>query len=323
MNRFQTLIQRASEAESSTTDLVLMGKSVVAHAMRQMVQLAASVDQPLLITGPIGTGKASLAQAIHRASARESEPFTAISSIDIMSEDKSERYSRPEWWHRLAPAGTLYIDEVSLLSQDIQLGLLDLILPSPYGVLALNTVPRVIASTSEHLMAENQQLVLDAELYDELSRLTIPCVPLHKRRDDIIELVERLWSADFDALPPQLSSKAWDMVTHYEWPGNLRELSNFSNRILRIHGGKKVNAEQARMVLQMERRTASIASNSEQSVALQKPDFNLKEHLAQEERLFLAEALARSGGVVQRAADMSGVKRTTFIEKMKRYGLSK
>ncbi|MEQ1538929.1 MAG: helix-turn-helix domain-containing protein, partial [Sphingorhabdus sp.] len=91
-----------------------------------------------------------------------------------------------------------------------------------------------------------------------------------------------------------------------------RALRDFASKAIRLFGGRNVSAEQVRRLL---------GGHSEQQ--LRQSGFDLKQHLAQEEKLFLIEALLRSNGIVASAAELAGIQRTTFIAKMKRHGLAK
>jgi transcriptional regulator of acetoin/glycerol metabolism len=89
-------------------------------------------------------------------------------------------------------------------------------------------------------------------------------------------------------------------------------LRDFSEKASRLHGGKRVSTDQVRK---------SLGQYAARELA--RGDFSLKQHLAQEEKLFMIEALLRCSGNVQSAAGLAGIKRTTFLAKMQRHGLAR
>ncbi len=151
-----------------------------------------------------------------------------------------------------------------------------------------------------------------APLRIRLHRLRVPCPALSQRRGDVRFILQHLWAAERDHVPPIFDTEAFAVLQAHDWAGNYRSLRDFAGKTLRLFGGRSVSADQVRRLLggQSERR-------------LECKNFDLKQHLAQEEKLFLVESLLRSNGVIASAAGIAGLKRTTFIAKMKRHGLAR
>jgi DNA-binding NtrC family response regulator len=291
MNHFNHMFSFSQGREPETP--ILAGNSIAAHALRKLVMLAASSNQPVLLTGPKGSAKAALAKAIHAQSQFASDPFIDTDCLQVTQDHFAIRWE-----------GTLYLSDIGQLSAVGQCALVDW-QDSEDGKFV-----RLIASTSESLTAKVERGEFDRKLQARLTTLSIPCPTLAQRKHDIPAMLQRLWAADLSGLPPIIDRDAWGCLLAHSWPGNLAELHQFAAKASRLHGGRKIPVEQVESLL-----------GKRASRQLRNPHFNLKEHLAQEEKLFLIEALLHSEGVVQAAAQRAGLKRTTFLAKMKRYGI--
>jgi DNA-binding NtrC family response regulator len=295
VKHFSQWIFDTPDNSAGTEIPVLAGHSIAANALRKMVSLAASTTRPVLLTGPLGSGRTALAKAIHLQSALSTTPF-----IDTDSQNATEKHFAVHW------EGTLFLNEIGLLPMASQNVLADWLdhLDRPDV--------RLIASTSALLANEVEHGNFDARLYAQLKILSIPCLPLAYRRDDIPSILKQLWTADHDFLPPSPTHDGWTYLSAYDWPGHLAEMKKFADKAIRLHSGQQMTTEQiADLLVNRSKRT------------LQVPPFNLKQHLEQEEKQFLIEALALSKGAVQIAATRAGLNRTTFLAKMKRYGITR
>lgn len=290
MYQFRQMIHRADAAPGCAVPL-LAGDSPVAQSLRQLVALAVGSMDAVLLKGLAGAGKLELARYIHSAS-----PQRHGSLIEASGTALDENYLTARW------EGTLYLRDIMLLPVPLQHKLL-LWLDSEQALYV-----RLIATSD----AGDDSDRIIAPLRARLERLYIPCPPLSQRRADIIAIVQAIWDADDDHLPPLLDEAAWARVANYSWPENYRSLSAFAAKAARLYGGKAISADNVNQLLEGRRADARIVSN-----------FDLKQHLVQEEKRYLIEALLQCNGVVAAAAAQSGLKRTTFLAKMKRYGLAR
>ena len=279
----------ADIADSSAP--ILAGNSVPAHSLRQLVALVADAHDPILLTGPKGAGKRALAQAIHDLS-----PFAPRPLV----EGKADRFNldllEARW------EGTLFISDVHLMAVNTQLALLRwLECAGSRGV-------RLVAATHQTV---DQDMII-APLHRLLWRLRIPCPPLERRRGDIAAITQSLWQADRDRLAPILDDDGWSLLAHHRRTATFRDLESIARRLQHQVGGQTLSAGQVRHIIE---------GAGEKWLDCNR--FDLKQHLAQEERRFMVEALLRSNGVVAGAATLAGLKRTTFLAKMKRHGLAR
>lgn len=290
MYQFDRMIDGA-RAVPETASPLIAGNSVSAQSLRQLLALAASSADPVLITGPVGAGKHTLAKVIHAHSPRATCPFIKASGSSFDADQLSAQWE-----------GTYYLRDVQSLPVPAQHRLLTW--------LDSDKAKDVKLLASSDGRDDGDRII--APLRIRLHRLRVPCPALIQRRGDVAVILQRLWVQDRDHAPPILDRDAWDVLLNDTWAGNYRALCEFATKTLRLFGGRTVSAQQIRRLL---------GGHSE--TQLKTKNFDLKHHLAQEEKLFLIEALLRSNGVVAAAAGLAGLQRTTFIAKMKRHGLAR
>ena len=290
MYQFDRIIQGSRTVPETASPLVA-GNSVSAQSLRQLLALAAGSADPVLITGPAGAGKHTLAKVIHDHSPRATCPFIETSGDSFNADHLTARWE-----------GTYYLRNVQLLTVPMQHRLL--------RWLDSDNAKDVKLIASSDGRYDGDRII--APLRIRLHRLRVPCPALIQRRGDVAIILQRLWAEELDHVPPILDGEAMAVVLNDPWAGNYRALREFSGKTLRLFGGRKVTADQVRKLL---------GGHSERQ--LNSKNFDLKTHLAQEEKLFLIEALFRSNGVVAAAAGLAGLQRTTFIAKMKRHGLAR
>ena len=243
------------------------------------------------VCGAAFSGSTYEARAIHAQSAFPAQPFIETSGGLIQPEQLSARWE-----------GTLYLQQLSEMAVPLQHALLDW-LDSPQAL----SVRLFVAA--EHSPDPDRVI---APLIHRISKLRIPCPALVQRKDDIPVMLQRLWAADLDHIPPIFDREGWAALLDHDWAGNFRALTDFAGKASHLFGGRAVSVEQILRLLTGHRERRLDCGN-----------FDLKQHLAQEEKLYLIEAILRSNGVVAAAASLAGLKRTTFIAKMKRYGLAR
>ena len=290
MYQFDRMIQ-GSRAVPETASPLLAGNSLSVQSLRQLVALAASSADPVLITGPDGAGKQTLAKVIHAHSPRATCSFIKASGGSFSKDHLMARWE-----------GSYYLQAVDTLPVPMQHRLLTWLDSTEAQMVKL------IASSDG--LDDKDRIIAPLRL--RLHRLRLPLPALIQRRGDVAAILQRLWATDRNHAPPILDQDGSAIVIEHHWAGNYRELESFAIKTLRLFGGRKIPAEQIRKIL---------SGHSEQR--LDCANFDLKQHLAQEEKRFLIEALLRSNGVVAAAASLAGLQRTTFIAKMKRHGLAR
>lgn len=290
MYQFDRMIQGSHAVPESASPL-LAGNSLSVQSLRQLVALAASSADPVLITGPDGAGKQTLAKVIHAHS-----PFATCPFIETSGGSFSKDHLMARW------EGSYYLQDIQTLPVPAQHRLLT-------WLDSENAMSVKLIASSDGLDDKDHII---APLRLRLHRLRLPCPALIQRRGDVAVILQRLWAEDRDHAPPVLDDEAWAVLLKDDWAGNYRAIKDFAGKSVRLFGGRKVTAEHVRKLL---------GGHSERQLGA--GNFDLKQHLAQEEKRYLIEALLRSNGVVAAAAGLAGLQRTTFIAKMKRHGLAR
>lgn len=335
---------------------LIVGNSAAIREIRGLVRFAAQTRASVLITGPSGTGKELVAQALHRASSRAAAPFIAVNSGAIPRElIESELFghekgsftgamARRIGHFEAASTGTLFLDEIGEMPLDMQVRLLRVLEDHKVRRIGsnedVNVDVRLIAATHQCLESAITAGRFRADLFYRLNVLPIELPSLADRVEDVPMLVQHFLSRGFASdNPPVFTDEALAILMAHDWPGNVRELKNLIERAAVFFQGMEVGRDQMAMLLRPARsaRAAAVAAPiaaelPENVVALAAPmaatprfarPMDLREHLQNEEKRVLVEALESTGGVVSAAARLVMLQRTTFVEKMKRYQIGR
>jgi DNA-binding NtrC family response regulator len=302
---------------------------LIREALARAEQIAAT-DVPVLLHGETGTGKETLARLVHGASARRDGPFVAVNLAAIPEAFvETELFGqaglggdvdRPRaGWLTAAHGGTLFVEEIDQLPPGAQrkLGrvLRERTVTSVGGARAALDV-RLVAATRNDLRDLVTADRFDEELYDLLTAVPIELPPLREHREDIPALVEhfrRRVNAREGRHVPGFALDVMRRLSQHDWPGNVRELEHLCERLVVTVGTRMVvmkdlPAHLRIQVIDFERATGRLPANG----------VDLRELLTELEEHFIAEALARTGGNRNRAAELLGLNRTTLVEKLRR-----
>ncbi len=286
----------------------------------------------MLIRGETGTGKEVIARLLHGASARRTGPFVAVNMAAIpepLAEAELFGHVRGAFTGadkaragRLVAAhgGTLFLDEIGEMPRSVQAKLLRVLQErevTPVGGGASSPIDvRVMAATHRDLEEMVEDGDFREDLYYRLDVVPLAIPPLRERREDIAALAEHFRREVNAREGRSVRGFALDVMqrlTHYDWPGNVRELENLVERLVVVAGTRMVvmadlPSHMRTEVLDLEQRGARPSGDGRRSP-----------HAADgiEERL-IAEALARTGGNRNRAAELLGLNRTTLVEKLRR-----
>ncbi len=315
-------------------DTLLLGKAPEFLSVVRSAQIAAATDVSVLILGESGTGKELLAQAMHRESQRSRAPFVAINCAAMPEQlAESELFghrkgaftgatSNSAGRIRAATGGTLFLDEIAELPLNIQAKLLRFLESGecqPLGETTPSTVDvRIVAATHRDLHQMVQEGRFRADLYYRLNVVPLELPPLRRRRGDMSLLLQALGeqlAQKHGLQAPSYSNKALTRLEAHNWPGNIRELRNFCERMLILGAGSEIDLEQ----LPTELLTPSGQFHSDEGFTL--PDEGIKlEDLEQE---MIKQALDRTHGNRSRAARLLGLTRDTLLYRIKKYALGR
>ncbi|WJS86503.1 sigma-54 dependent transcriptional regulator [Paracoccus sp. TOH] len=235
---------RQQQQAGAAAETRLIGQSPVMMHLRETVGRVAETGGDVLILGPGGSGKETVARAIHRQSPRRARAFVHVAcaaldetrfEAEMLGAESQGRNPRLPGRLESAHRGTLYLDEIDALSPALQAALLALIEAReirPPGAAAPRALDlRVIASSSADLARLMREGAFRSDLYYRLAGITLTLPPLAERREDIPELfrhflIEAAARLDLPAAPVTGTVKA--RLAGYGWPGNLRELRQFA-----------------------------------------------------------------------------------------------
>jgi DNA-binding NtrC family response regulator len=214
--------------------LLLESSNAVMMRAIATARQVASFQIPVLLTGETGTGKSVLAAAIHCWSKRLAGPFVTVScrALEKAPREPVEPLPYDERWPRPVPYGTLFLDEVAMLSSAAQAELirfLDEDRPANAGTEQTATAStRVIAATGRELEKDVRAGRFRHDLFFRLNVVTIHLPPLRERREDMSHLIVKILAdvcLRHHREPLQLAPEVHEVLAKYEWRGNLRELT--------------------------------------------------------------------------------------------------
>jgi DNA-binding NtrC family response regulator len=313
-------------------DNVIIGNSEAAKSLRQMVALAAGTDSALYLSGPSGSGKEVAARAVHATSARREYPFVKVYTSNLTPETAAAilcgtNQNGDDGLIARAQGGTLFIDELADLSSDVQAILLRLLECSevlPYGAhFAVQANVRILAASTQSLPILIGEGQFRQDLYYQLSSLSIPVPPLRLRKEDIGLLIDYFLLEKPMKRRFTIENEAMKLLQAQYWPGNIRELRNLVSRAFLFHPGQRIGVRRMDALISMGQPNSIKPRHKKatQDVICIEEGFCLKSFLADEEKRYILSAIAQTKGVIQHAADLAGLKRTTFVEKMRRHGI--
>ena len=241
--------QRTRESEET----VVIGGEGLAETLK-MVDLAATADSPVLITGETGTGKTLVAKAIHYKGRARKAPFISINCASLpenLIEAELFGYEKGAFTgavtarkglFEMAEGGTLFLDEIGEMPIHLQAKLLSAIEEKKLRRLGSESVKpinvRIIAATGIRL-EEFLGQTFRKDLYYRLSVIRMHIPPLRERRSDIPMLCRHLLKSLTDGHEVALTDAEIDNLARYDWPGNVRELKNILERAYLLQRGSE------------------------------------------------------------------------------------
>lgn len=217
------------------SDGMVCGQSPIIQRLNAVVAQISQVNIPVLLVGESGTGKEVYARWIHSLSRHSHGPLQKL-SCRALEPDQFVAQAGP-CLKRVATsqeARTVYLDGIDELDFACQKVLLS-ILPDGEGHQNANSGLRLIASASRNLDTEIKLGRFRRELYFRINGVCLRLPPLKERREDIVPLVEHFLAkhaGELQRTAPVLSPSAIDLLVNYDWPGNIRELTNFAREVV-------------------------------------------------------------------------------------------
>ncbi|MCM0611518.1 sigma-54-dependent Fis family transcriptional regulator [Marinobacter sediminum] len=331
----------------------LVGTSRKVQQVRQLMNQVADKEVSVLITGESGTGKEVVARNLHYHSSRRDKPFVPVNCGAIPGELlESELFGHEKGAFtgaitarvgrfEMAEGGTLFLDEIGDMPLNMQVKILRVLQERTFERVGSNRTQsanvRVVAATHKNLEDMIEGGNFREDLYYRLNVFPIEMPALRDRVEDIPllinELTSRMEKEKRGSL--RMNSAAIMSLCHHEWPGNVRELANLVERLAIMHPYGVIGVQELPKKFRYvddydENRPledSGMPSGIPALVGLDAPallpvnGIDLKDYLSNLEKQLIQQALDEAGGVVARAAEKLRIRRTTLVEKVRKYGL--
>ena len=313
-------------AETGLNEII--GSSPRIQDVLRLVGRLKDTRTPVLITGESGTGKELVARAIHFRGPFAKRPFVAVDCgalVPTLIESELFGYEKGAFTGALksrsglfqaAHGGTIFLDEVGELPQEMQAKLLRVLQEKelrPVGSdESVKVDVRVIAASNRDLDAAYRSGAFRKDLYFRLNVVTVHVPPLRERKSDIPSLVRCFLDRYAPEASLTVTAAAMNGLLQYDWPGNIRELENCVERAVALRNHDRIDVGDLPSALCQ----AQVSAAASEPVALPAPTD--LEHL---ERVTIQRVFEQVGGDKMLAGRMLGISRATLYRKLKRYNI--
>jgi DNA-binding NtrC family response regulator len=307
----------------------IIGNCAQIRAIFNVISEVAPTNATVLITGESGTGKELIARAIHDRSIRREHPFVSVNCgalPDTLMESELFGYEKGAFTGavatrigriELASQGTLFLDEVGDMSPKTQVDLLRILqdreLRRLGGTRPITVDVRFIAATNMDLKVEIDERRFREDLYYRLNVVPVVVPPLRERREDIPLLLDsflREFCSIYQKPPKTFASRTLELLIHYSWPGNIRELRNLVERLVLLSRTDPIGPAD------LPEQIRHAAGDDHPEITLQ-----LDQPLREAEKAIIGDVLSRVTHNRTMAARLLGISLRALHYKIKRYGL--
>lgn len=332
-----TQLKRQLKTSSRIENII--GNHPSMQRMKELIRTVADSDSTILILGESGTGKELVARGIHSLSDRaenalipvncgaipedllESELFGHVKgAFTGATTDRAGRFT-------LADGGTIFLDEIGDMSPKLQVKVLRVLQEQEFepvgSTQTLKVNVRVIAATNRDLEQDVKDRRFREDLFYRLNVIPMNLPPLRERAEDLPLLIDHFvkkFNKSKNRRISHFTTHSLSVLQRCPWPGNVRELENLVERMAILHQEGPIDVEHLPERFRPGVAVASEApASSPQYLTLDGGMIDLNQVVGDFEFGLIRQALERCGGVKNRAAQMLGIKRTTLVEKLKKY----
>ena len=315
----------------------LIGKSPAMQEIYAKIEQVADSRTTVLVTGESGTGKELVAKAIHYNSARRERPFVALNCAalpetliesELFGHEKgsfTDATARRVGQFELAHTGTLFLDEIGDLSAATQAKLLRVLQEREFtrvgGVQSIKVDVRIVAATNKNLDEMVRKNQFREDLYYRINVIALYLPPLRERGEDIALLAKHFLAKriEEEKRPPQEFTKSsLELISHYPWPGNVREMENIIEQaFIWSKGSGTITPEHLPNILRTDTRSTSLRDDTLAG------RLSLEKAVMEFEREIILDALKRTTYVQTHAAAMLGISRRMLKYRMDSLGIGR
>lgn len=320
---------------------LFIGESPPMYRVYDAIRKLSQVDSTVLVTGESGTGKELVAKAIHMLSRRDQKPFVVVNCGGVpepLVETELFGYKKGAFTGatsdrmglvETAQGGTLFLDEIGELTPILQVKLLRLLQEKVIrrigDIRDIAVDVRIIAATNRNLEEMVVEGTFREDLYYRLNVIPIRVPALRERREDIPLLAYYFmekYSSMLGKDVRRISTYALDILRKYDFPGNVRELENIIERGVALEQSRIILPESLTIASGLMRRKQKRKDHDSELFLLEDipPEgMNLDELLGKIERHYIVQALNRTRGHKQRAAELLGITFRSFRYRLEKY----
>ncbi|HOT46063.1 MAG TPA: sigma 54-interacting transcriptional regulator [Spirochaetota bacterium] len=331
------------ELDYSSSFQNIIGQSRKMKDIFSLIEKAAKSNIPVIIRGESGTGKELVADALYALGPRRDKPFIKLNCSAIPSElleselfghekgafTGADRQRKGKF--ELAGGGTIFLDEIGDMSPKLQTKLLRVLQEGVFerigGESTIRVDVRIITATNQNLEEKIRKGDFREDLFYRINGLPVYLPPLRERREDIPLLVDHfIRKYDYTgARSIEFTVSAMRFLTSREWRGNVRELENLVHRMLVMTDKNKISEKDLEAIgaisdtARMMDFYATMKTYIEDAV---RNGCDVAAEIERIEREFLAEAYRQSKGNVRKAAEITGLPKSTLFNKLQKYGIT-
>src|SRR4030042_3718572 len=324
----------------------LIGSSPQMQKVYGLIKKISDTDATILIEGESGTGKELIAKTIHFNSSRAHHPFIPFNCAAIprdLLESELVGHERGAFTGAFntrigrferAHGGTILLDEIGELHPSFQVKLLRVLQEREFervgGTKTIKVDVRILAATNKNLEKETKAGNFREDLFYRLNVIPLRIPPLRERQEDIPLLTEYFldyFSKKRRRENNRMAEEVIQLLMQYPWPGNVRELENLIERVIILSEDGVITPRDLPQRFQdfqgippkEEPEGPRGSAEPDREVLLPEEGVNMNNLVEEVERNLISQALRKSKGVKSKAAELLGLKRTTLLEKMKKF----
>jgi len=337
----ENALLKKDERRGGALRSLLIGESLPIQRVFALISRIADTPTNVLITGESGTGKEIVAKAIHAGSSRREAPFVPIHCGAIpenLIESELFGHIRGSFTGavqnkvgllKMADGGTVFLDEIGEIPLPMQVKLLRFIQERNFrrvGCTEDNSVNvRIICATNKNLEEEIEAGRFREDLYYRLNVIRIPMPPLRERRSDIPLLADffvKKFRQELNRPIARVSEETMEILLHYDYPGNVRELENLLERAVALETAAVIQPESLPADLVSGRRRALKPEGLCRPAELPEEGICLESIVEDLEKKLIQQALERTHGVKKKAAELLHVSFRSFRYRLDKYAMN-